>query len=111
MTQLKAVHETIKMWLRLAKHPEMLKRDYLDEIKYTRALNSECFLCQVFVHKDCSGCPLDTTSLMCLPVIDRSAPYWRWEDATNDRERTRQAMRIVNACRRWKAKRKKGVKK
>ena len=100
MTQLKAVNETIKMWLWLAKHPKLTKTDYLKSIRINTLIRAECFLCHCKKFDCLTTCPLP----MC---VTGNTPYNKWFDSVYKKTRKRYAMQIVNACKRWKARRKK----
>jgi len=120
MTQKQAVEKSIKMWLWLAKHPEKNKRDYMNLFHPRTEIIHDCFLCEVFWvrnakdEKECSECPLNSIELLCSNEEDETtAPWDLWLIAKENceiKEIKKQAMRIVTACRRWKAKRGKPAK-
>jgi len=112
MTQLKAVNETIKMWRWLARNPDKGKKDYFIHLgiaEYFRPAKY-CYLCKEFYNNDCKGCVLNTKTLQCLVNVSlcgTNPPYDKWNSAFEyNKERTKQAMRIVRACERWIKKRK-----
>jgi len=116
MTQLQAVNETIKMWLWLARNPRKEKDAYFEKIEEDGDnIKARCFLCEYINCKGVWGeefintyrCPLDKKFLNCFKD---NSPFEIWDKTQDDKERTKQAMRIVNACRRWKAKRGKPAK-
>lgn len=106
--QITAVKKTVTMWEWLRDNP---KKDKIAYLRIPRTLRknaalpkwSKCYLCDIWNNAsvECteqSDCPLSTPKLMCNTAFNN--PFEDWNDNIGV-ERSKQAQRIVNACKRW----------
>jgi len=110
--EINAVEKTIKMWEWLRDHPGKQKWQYLESKGVKRIPEHDCYLCEIWNNVcveyggnfKASGlflrdCPLGTRTLQCGHGTD--SPFAEWLEPMGDEGRSKQAQRIVNACKRW----------
>ncbi len=105
-TEIKAVQKTLIMWEWLRDHPDERKHDYIERLPSDKQpiRRFDCYLCDIWIGR-CqrpkeykTDCPLDTKTLHCH---NRCSPWHNWLPIYSPTHATKQAQRIINACKRW----------
>jgi hypothetical protein len=100
MTQKEAKELTLELWRYLAEHPECDAKESMprDLYKRIKPLLNKCPLCELFVGKDCEGCPLQEADEQCA---QEHSAYDIWAFGGTDFYREEGAGRIVEIVSAW----------